>query len=107
MKFEKLITTRKQKGLSQETMASKVGMEQTTYSRKERGLSFIHEDEWEKFAKVLKVDVNSIKEEHHFVNNETYKSFGHSPCVEYVNVPKDMYELLMQHFKKMNADIER
>ena len=101
MEFEKLITTRKSKGISQQIMASKVGMEQTTYS-----LSFIHDDEWEKFAKALGVSVETIKEEHPIAKNENCNFYDQSIGIQYVNVPKDMYDLLMQHFKKMNVDIE-
>ena len=39
MSYEKLITTRKLKGYTQEKLAQQIAMEQTTLSRKERGLS--------------------------------------------------------------------
>ena len=38
MSYEKLITTRKLKGYTQEKLAQQIAMEQTTLSRKERGL---------------------------------------------------------------------
>ena len=39
MSYEKLITTRKLKGYTQEKLTQQIAMEQTTLSRKERGLS--------------------------------------------------------------------
>ena len=44
-------------------MADKVGMEQTTYSRKERAKSPITNDEWKRFAEALEVPIDDIKEE--------------------------------------------
>jgi transcriptional regulator with XRE-family HTH domain len=62
MECKKLITARKNKGLTQKQVADKMAMEQTTYSKKERGLSPIREDEWIRFAKILEVNIEDIKE---------------------------------------------
>ncbi|WP_396154562.1 helix-turn-helix domain-containing protein [Flavobacterium macrobrachii] len=62
MECKKLITARKNKGLTQKQVADKMAMEQTTYSKKERGLSPIREDEWMRFAKILEVNIEDIKE---------------------------------------------
>ena len=62
MKYKKLIQARKNKGLTQKQIADKMAMEQTTYSKKERGLSPIREDEWVRFAKILEVNIEDIKE---------------------------------------------
>jgi transcriptional regulator with XRE-family HTH domain len=62
MKYKKLIQVRKNSGLTQKQIADKMAMEQTTYSKKERGLSPIREDEWIRFAKILEVNIEDIKE---------------------------------------------
>lgn len=62
MKYEKLIHARKLKGFTQKQLAEKIAMEQTTLSRKERGLSPITEEEWSRIAKILDVHVDVIRE---------------------------------------------
>ena len=62
MSYEKLITTRKLKGYTQEKLTQQIAMEQTTLSRKERGLSPISDEEWQRIATVLQVPVDDIKE---------------------------------------------
>ena len=59
---QKFIEKRKAKGLSQEEVADLLGMEQSTYSRKENGHTAIHPTEWEKLAKALDTTVDEIFE---------------------------------------------
>jgi transcriptional regulator with XRE-family HTH domain len=101
MEFEHLIYTRKAKGLSQESMAEKAGMEQTTYSRKERGLSPVTESEWERFAKILNVPVEQIKEERHNPKNENCNFYDHSVGIQYVNVPKELFDIMIKKLEKL------
>jgi transcriptional regulator with XRE-family HTH domain len=63
MRNHNLINTRKSKGIIQKQMAENCGMEQTTYSKKELGVSIIREEEWIRFAKVLNVSPDQIKNE--------------------------------------------
>ena len=55
--YYKLISIRKIKKITQKQIANLIGMEQTTYSRKERGISPITIAEWERIAKALEVSV--------------------------------------------------
>ena len=55
--YYKLISIRKTKKITQKQIANLIGMEQTTYSRKERGISPITIAEWERIAKALEVSV--------------------------------------------------
>lgn len=50
------------KGYSQNEFSKLVAMDQTTYSRKETGKTFITEDEWDRFAKTLGVSKEEIKD---------------------------------------------
>ena len=93
MKYQKLISKRKA-NFTQIEMALKVAMDQTTYSRKERGLSLIKEDEWIRFAKALDVKVEEIKEEHKTSNSEFYENAAN---IQLINIPKDVYEILIKY----------
>ncbi len=59
----KLRNLRKEKGMSQKEIAQILSTDISSYSRKENGKSKIHDEEWEKLAKVLDVSVEEIKEE--------------------------------------------
>lgn len=63
MEHKKLINIRKSKGLTQCQISMKTAMEQTTYSRKERGKSPIKNEEWNRFAKALNVSIDEIKDD--------------------------------------------
>lgn len=106
MEFEKLINARKSKGWSQSHMAEMVSMEQTTYSRKERGVSHITDDEWVRFATALNLSVDDIKEERMYARNENCVFNDHSIGIQYVNIPKDFYEIFLKYHQKLEAEIE-
>ncbi|WP_185963882.1 helix-turn-helix transcriptional regulator [Flavobacterium restrictum] len=59
----KLISVRTQKGFSQEKVADLIGMGQSSYCRREKGLVSIMDHEWTKIAKALGVDKESIYEQ--------------------------------------------
>ena len=59
----KLRYLRKQKGLSQEKIAKILSTDTSNYSRKERGETRIHDEEWQKIADALNVSVEEIKGE--------------------------------------------
>lgn len=104
---EKLINFRKAKGISQKEMAKKIAMEQTTYSRKERGISPITDNEWERLAKALEVNIDEIREEKSIsVKNENCTFHDSNIGVQYINVPKQMLETLMKYTKLLEEKIE-
>lgn len=63
----KLREARLAMGYSQATLGKKIGLEQTSYSRKERGVSVIRSEEWNRLAKALSLTVKDIKEENNLV----------------------------------------
>nr|WP_314499189.1 helix-turn-helix transcriptional regulator [uncultured Chryseobacterium sp.] len=97
MRYEKLIFTRRLKGFTQKNLAQQIAMEQTTLSRKERGLSPISDEEWQRIAAVLKVSVDEIRE----TKNKNYsqnldqivKSYKEP---QYITMPKDILESLLK-----------
>ena len=94
MSYEKLITTRKLKGYTQEKLAQQIAMEQTTLSRKERGLSPITIAEWERIAKALEVSIEKIVEP----NNNDTQSFFNEKALSLQNVVliKKSYEKIIK-----------
>ena len=94
MSYEKLITTRKLKGYTQEKLAQQIAMEQTTLSRKERGISPITIAEWERIAKALEVSIEKIVEP----NNNDTQSFFNEKALSLQNVVliKKSYEKIIK-----------
>ena len=107
MDHQKLIALRKTKGYTQKQMATKIPMEQTTYSRKERGKSPISEEEWVRIAKTLNVPVDEIKEEHSPValKNENCTFNDNAIGIQYVNIPQEIYAIVMKYNTKMEQEI--
>lgn len=62
MQKTKLITTRKQKGFSQQQLADYLCMNVSSYNRREKGISHIKPDEWMKLADILEVTLDEIYE---------------------------------------------
>ena len=97
MEYKKLIAARKLKGFTQEKLATQIA-EQTTLSRKERGLSPISDEEWQRIAMVLKVPVDEIKES--FIENSSQNvncTFtDQSVGIQYVTVPTEILESLLK-----------
>lgn len=106
-----LIEARKAKKFTQEHLAKLVCMEQTTYSRKERGLSPISESEWKTLADALGVEVNQIKDEtnalHNSYSNTTFKDNSVHIGVQYVNVPKDVLDSLLRYNQFLEDELKR
>lgn len=61
MGASKLETLRRQKNFTQQELADLLSTDVSNYSRKERGLVKIYEDEWEKLAAALEVSVKDLK----------------------------------------------
>ena len=69
----KLKNVRTQKGYSEKDMEVFLNMDQTTYGRKENGISKITSKEWKKIAQVLDVPIKDIFEDEEksiFINND-------------------------------------
>lgn len=106
MEQQKLIEARKSKGLTQKQMAFKIAMEQTTYSRKERGKSPISDEEWSRFAKTLEVPVEEIKEINNSSNskNENCTFNDSSIGIQYVNIPQNVFDIIIKYNAKLEEE---
>ena len=49
------------KGFTQNQMAEKMAIEQTTYSKKERGISPINENEWKRLSEIFETPIDVLK----------------------------------------------
>jgi transcriptional regulator with XRE-family HTH domain len=102
---EKLKEARILKGYSQEKFSKEIAMEQTTYSRKERGRSVITDEEWERFAKALNIPKDEIIDEKPLtINNEncTFKdSFFNT---QYINLPEKVLDIVMKYNSKLEEE---
>lgn len=59
---DKLIKTRKEKKFSQHDLAKHLNISQTQYLRKEKGDIKISDEEWERIANLMDVEVDEIKQ---------------------------------------------
>ncbi|MCU7617419.1 helix-turn-helix domain-containing protein [Chryseobacterium sp. PBS4-4] len=79
------------------------------YSRKERGETRIHDEEWQKIANALDVPVEEIKEEKHsgIVHNDN--STLHDRSGSYIhnyNIPNSIVENLQDYISILKKEIE-
>ena len=92
----KLISARKTKGYTQAKLAKQIGVEQTTLSRKENGLSPISDDEWRRISSVLEVPIEDIKED---IDNLIFPDSmiqDQSDDDQYITIPKNVFEELLK-----------
>ncbi|WP_445458256.1 helix-turn-helix domain-containing protein [Flavobacterium sp. HNIBRBA15423] len=99
---------RKEKGFTQKDMALKMAMEQTTYSRKERGKSPITDEEWERFANVLETPVEELKEKNEpMAKNENCTFNDNSIGIQIVTMPKETLDVMMKYTAKLEEEINQ
>lgn len=107
---EKLRTLRKQKKMSQETMAKILSTDTSSYSRKENGKSKIHDDEWEKLAKALEVSVDDIKESEFsgivHNDNSTFNDHSGNYYNQNFNIPNSIIDNLQDYIKLLKEQNE-
>ncbi|MCJ7934920.1 MAG: helix-turn-helix domain-containing protein [Chryseobacterium sp.] len=104
---EKLRKLRKEKGISQESMAKMLFMDTSNYSRKERGEVKIHEDEWKKISEVLDVSTDEIREDKGAsIHNENFNFHDNSGNnVNYYNVPEVMMKNTQDYIELLKEQI--
>lgn len=101
-KHENLINTRKALNFTQKQMASKIAMDQTTYSKKELGKTPIRDDEWQKIANVLEVPIEIIKAENPtLLKNEGCTFTKNAIGIQYVNIPQNAFDIIIKYSTKL------
>lgn len=116
---EKLIKVRKEKKFSQQDIAEHLNISQSQYQRKEKGEMGISENEWERIAKLLEIDVEEIKENSEVSNvmnnfDNSSGNFGNNNTNSYYNVPefllesqKDYINLLKEENQRLKDEIQK
>jgi DNA-binding XRE family transcriptional regulator len=105
----KLIEARKNKGYSQEYMASELSFSESSYCRKEKGQLKITPEEWKKFAELLGVPVDDIfdpDENQVFIYNEHSSSsyYGDNNSTINFSIPEFMLDALQKHIKNLEGE---
>lgn len=115
---EKLIKVRKEKKFSQQDIAEHLNISQSQYQRKEKGEAGITENEWERIAKLLEIDVEDIKESSETSNvmnnfDNSSGNFGNNTN-NYYNVPefllesqKDYISLLKEENQRLKEELQK
>lgn len=107
---EKLIHARKDKKFSQQDIAEHLNISQTQYLRKEKGEIEIKDDEWERIAKLLDVEVDDIKqvERENSINqnfeNNTGNYIGSNNI--YCNIPEFLLENQQEYIQFLKKEIQ-
>lgn len=104
----KLQKVRLKKGLSQEEIGVLANMDQTTYGRKENGISKITSMEWKRFASILDIPLKEIFEEDDksvvISNDNSPNSIVMSNNNECYNVPEYILESLKRYIEKLELE---
>ncbi|MDQ0593772.1 transcriptional regulator with XRE-family HTH domain [Chryseobacterium ginsenosidimutans] len=110
---EKLLNARKEKQFSQQDMAKHLNISQTHYLRKEKGEVEIRDEEWERLAKLLDVDVDDIKELDS--ENSIHQSFENVTDITnsyvgshniYCNIPEYLLENQQEYISLLKKEIQ-
>ena len=102
---EILKKVRTAKGYSQLEFSKLVAMDQTTYSRKETGKTFITEQEWERFAHTLGVSKEEIKDKiAPQAINENCVFNDQSVGIQNISLPVEVLETILRYNKKLEED---
>ena len=108
MRHTKLTSIRKSKMISQEEMATQLGMEQTTYSRKERGISPITQEEWKRFAKILDVSAHEIKDDPiPTYKNENCTLHDNNIGTEYIQIHQELLASILRYTNFLEEEVQR
>ncbi|WP_291285116.1 helix-turn-helix transcriptional regulator [Flavobacterium sp.] len=103
---KKLLQARLNKGLSQEELADLIGISQSNYSRREKGLKKISNIEWVKIAKCLDVAKEEIYESDNLNTIETNDSLKAESFV----IPKfiiEHIEMLTEKNKQLEEKLKK
>jgi DNA-binding XRE family transcriptional regulator len=105
----KLIEARKNKGYSQEYMAIQLGLDESTYCRRERGQIKITPEEWKKLCVILGVSIEEIYEgdenQMFFYNeNSPGNCQGNNNSTINYNVPQFVLESMQKLINKLEEE---
>ncbi|RZK05278.1 MAG: XRE family transcriptional regulator [Flavobacterium sp.] len=100
----KLQKARNKRGLSQEEIAVLANMDQTTYGRKEKGISKITSNEWKRFATILDLSLKEIFEEDIISIDEN--DFAPENNLDYCSLPEYILASLKRYIDKLETELK-
>jgi transcriptional regulator with XRE-family HTH domain len=100
---EKVKFFREAKGLSQEAIAYRLGIEQSQYSRRENGQVKFSIDEVVAISKILNLDISELVSEQTVVFNSSNQSGG--SFGQYINIPESLIIQYEQRLKEKDEMI--
>ena len=105
---QKLINKRVEKNLSQEELASLLGITQSQYSRRENGQTKISKKEWDKMAKLLDTPLEDIYEPEDgvyvFHNENASGNFGNNNTNTYNSFSDFAIETMKKYIEKLEQE---
>jgi transcriptional regulator with XRE-family HTH domain len=104
---QKLASKRIEKKISQEEIAHLLGITQSQYSRRENGLTKISRKEWDKMAKVLDTNLETIYEPEdgiYIINNENANGDYSGSQNHFSQVPDYVIETMRKYIEKLEEE---
>ncbi len=104
---QKLFDKRKEKNLTQEDFAAKLGIETSNYNRRENGVTKISKKEWDLMAKILETTLDEIYEPEdcvYVINGDyAYGNFGSGGTFN--NNSEFVFETMKKYIQKLEDEI--
>ena len=108
MEKRKLFEERVKKGFSQLNIADELGIDESNYCRREKGLAKISIEEWEKLSQILNVEIEDIYESEEtnlFICKDSASS--NLQGINVYAVPKDMLETQQKYIQKIEKENQK
>ena len=104
---QKLIDKRKERNITQEEFAFKLGLETSNYNRRENGITKISTKEWDKMAKVLETTLDAIYEPEdgvYIINNENANGTYSGSHNHFGNNNDFIFETMKKYILKLEEE---
>ena len=111
MEKQKLVQARKQKGITQRELAELLCMGVSNYSRKEKGILSMRNEEWEKLAQHLGIPIEKIYEEEQqrfIICKDQAVGIGvNNGTNNFYTIPEFILESQRKYIQKLEEEIKR
>jgi transcriptional regulator with XRE-family HTH domain len=87
------------KGFTQKQISEKMAVEQTTYSKKERGISPINVNEWKRLSEIFDIPIEDL----HNMNCQLPKKNEHE-IQQTIQLPKSIWDFMVISLNKLEQE---